>query len=489
MDDGGFLRYKCRPEQTTPINVDSLNKHRCHNTDEYYYTFTGDVLSIIQTFYLGQVCSNDTHYYQACDRKTEGYKVTNNERLCENWLCHVKTELMLATLTGLKLTGWLCDGKQDCENNIDEAYCENRKVQLRSGSIVDSSYVCNDKCEAFSCEDEANCNGYTYGLYCNNKYIPPTRICDGTYNCDNKDDERSCRVNRKTINKCRRSWAGEIVAVLNYTRCGLIETGHGRYCDRPQMNEYQTNCTDPARIGGKCFIKGYLSTLSKYVICYDELINLKTTICDDNIQNKCSDISPSCRNTHKHKMCDGVNDCDDRSDERHRICRKMTEDTCQRKIGTLGELTLPLDWLGDGVQDCIDGQDEFETWPFCGNDTTLRNVTNNKTCENVFMCPGGKITRFVELDNLCDGIETCGNENEICLLSRGSQNIFTSVLSSETGLVKQLSFCMKGLKSIEILGENICFKKPFIFPNYHYFGVDTKTELILPSKKQDCNHM
>ena len=56
-------------------------------------------------------------------------------------------------------------------------------------------------------------------------------------------------------------------------------------------------------------------------------------------------------------------------------------------------------------QDCIDGKDESRQWPTCGRGVRERFVTNNETCQNVFICLWGR-PGYVELKDLCDGIET-----------------------------------------------------------------------------------
>jgi hypothetical protein len=186
-------------------------------------------------------------------------------------------------------------------------------------------------------------------------------------------------------------------------------------------------------------------------------------------------------------MCDGKKDCEDESDETHPSCHAQTERTCKRRIGN-SELTLPLTWIGDGMLDCVDGADEMKIWPTCGNGKTNRLVTSNSTCKNVFVCHWGDPS-YVELADLCDGVETCGNENKICSYSRGSEAIPTTVLSTEHNLVKKMSFCSKGLQSIRYLAHINCDKVRFIFPDIEYFGVKTKTELILPNNTLDCDHV
>ena len=382
---------------------------------------------------------------------------------------------------------------------MDESNCavDDTTIMLRSGKEVRSSLICNDKCEAPYCEDEANCNGLTYGIYCKytydyglfspNRYIPPMMICNDKADCDNGEDEMKCAVTKSVKDICKHRLKGTEVPVLNFTRCGVTdvtEYGWSLYCKDEDLKKYQTNCTDHSRVGGTCHVNGYLSTVSKYEICSDKNVS----ICDDNMETQCQDISKSCVNIHKHAMCDNINDCEDGSDENHVTCHTLSEGTCKRTMGNSGDLRIPIKWINDGTQDCLDGIDEQDEWQTCGIGKTHRIVTNNNTCENVFLCLWGD-PGFVELNNLCDGLETCGNENKVCTTSQNSKALSTSVVSIGNGLVKRLSICLEGLASIAILARDYCIRQDLIFPNEQYFGVDIKTELLLPNSVQSCDHM
>ena len=344
-----------------------------------------------------------------------------------------KRDDAISSFAEVELFGEVCDGTKTCKDGIDESNCHNDVTELRSGLEIKSAWKCNGYCDLANCEDEADCNSLTYGLYCkstlywwrtvkHNFYIPPRWICDSNRDCDDGEDEENCTVTETTENFCKHYNDEREVPVFNFTRCTAIimfreysernqgkKVNFNRYCNDQHLKKYQTNCTDPARIGGRCYVDGHLSTVSEYMICSDKTVS----ICDDSIQSQCRDISTSCLNMHKHVMCDNVTDCSDESDEKHIICHKLTISTCQRKIGKVGELRLPLAWLGDNTQDCVDGSDEQDIWPTCGKEITRRNVISNETCENVFLCIRGTLG-FVELNELCDGVETCGNENTIC---------------------------------------------------------------------------
>ena len=166
--------------------------------------------------------------------------------------------------------------------------------------------------------------------------------------------------------------------------------------------------------------------------------------------------------------------CLDRADETDSICVIMTKETCIRHGGNAGNMTMPLAWLQDGVQDCVDGRDEMNIWPTCG-----------EVCEDAVVCPWGE-PGYVELTNLCDGIETCGNENQICLESRASKVVEEFVFTSNKGLSKQFSYCLPGMVNLRKLKGDICNEESFIFPEHDFFGVDTKTFLLLPEGRF-CN--
>ena len=87
-DTYGFLKYVCSSSKTE-------TKFKCAYSDEYY-SYNIDPVS-----FPGEICSNDSHYYQACDKRI-GEKITNNDLLCEQFIC-VRADLKntLYTKSGL----------------------------------------------------------------------------------------------------------------------------------------------------------------------------------------------------------------------------------------------------------------------------------------------------------------------------------------------------------------------------------------------------
>ena len=384
---------------------------------------------------------------------------------------------------------------RDCENtNLNKVGCDDEKVALPTGELVRPSEICNDVCNTWTCEDEATCNGYLYGMYSycmrNKKlfYVAPGWICDGIKHCDGAEDEENCRVTTSTETFCKHFKTGELVPVHNYTRCMLVRRSHYDglsshvYCRFDDIAPSQTNCSDPNRVAVTCEVNGYLSTVSKHTICFDDTIS----VCDDHIDSSCYSTK-SCK-VHKHLLCDQNIDCDDNADETHPICLKTTTGTCQRRVGIKSELPIPISWLRDGVWDCEDGKDEISDWPMCGVDKTSRYMSGTESeCKNVFVCESGS-PGYELLEDLCDGLENCGNENEICSISRRSQSLMTKVTTTKKGQAKTLSFCHKGLAGLEFL-IGACFSDKFVFPDGEIFGVELKTSVIVPQSKQSCDYM
>ncbi|KAL5260901.1 hypothetical protein ACHWQZ_G006818 [Mnemiopsis leidyi] len=423
---------------------DDWRQYKCLKTEEYYYDTPGTKLE-------GSVCSDDPHYYQVCGTNQSG-KITNNQFLCEYYLCKYDTDKLAILPSGHLAFVSKCS--KGCLNtDLNEIGCD-EAIVLPSGKQVEKSKVCNDFCDIWICEDEAFCNGYNYGIYCTSGgkifYVPQEKICDSVEDCDDKEDEKNCTTNGEIKTLCKHQKGGHLVPVHNFTRCAVVDKSDyissnrkNKYCKIKNVASYQTNCSDPLKVGVKCNIGGYPSTVSKYLICFDDGISA----CDDNIDSNCLSTK-SCR-VHKHALCDNKQDCIDQADENHQDCRAKTQATCKRRVGKMGELSIPISWLKDGVWDCESGVDETADWPTCGQGISFRFVSSDEVqCENVFLCRTGN-PGYIELSNLCDGLETCGNENAICSVSSRGQSVTTSVLTTNRGLTKQFSYCLKGLSELE----------------------------------------
>ena len=459
--------------------------YRCVKTLEYYKDTTSNKLS-------GSICSDDPHFYQACGTN-QGGKVTNSKFLCEHYLCKYNQDELKIVPSGQMAFKGKCG--QGCVNtDLNEEGCD-EAVVLPSGKWVEAGQICDDFCNIWICEDEAFCNGNYYGIYCkrngNLDYVPQEKICDGNIYCDDGKDEKDCQANKDDEPFCRHEKKGNIVPVHNFTRCAVVDKSdyfsrgrENKYCKFQDIALYQTNCTDPLKVGVSCNIAGYPSTVSKYLICFDD----KISACDDKIDSNC--LSTRSCHVHKHAMCDNKIDCVDQADENHPDCRSKVKATCTRRVGKGGELQIPISWLKDGVWDCENGVDEIGHWPTCGQGKTQRFVSSNETkCENVFLCRTVNHGHgYVELSSLCDGLETCGNENAICSVSGRSQGVTTSVLTANKGLNKHFSYCLKGLEQLEHLMKT-CVQEQFIFPDGDIFRVDTKTSLIFPNTTTTCDNI
>ena len=96
----------------------------------------------------------------------------------------------------------------------------------------------------------------------------------------------------------------------------------------------------------------------------------------------------------------------------------------------------------------------------------------------------------IDFKELCDKIETCGKENEICRISRGTPVTWdrvVPVLGKHS--LKRTPICYKGLENLQDQTAN-CHEVDMSSqtPNDVYF-TKTSTELILPMLKIDCRLM
>ena len=432
------------------------------------------------------MCENDPLFYQACGITKYDNK-QNHHLLCGQFICD----------TGTTIESKFC-------HEVDQNPCFNTGIPGNTSCAYQRSVKqCNDICDDdINCTDEARCNGQRYGKFCegdkmyyNILLITVMDWLDWNYNCQLWAPYNNRQKFLENYNgaSCKHSLSGFETPIFNFTRCAVIEyapsvvddpqlwwlnSTKATYCEN-MMD--QTNCTDFSRVALTCTVAGYRTSISKFVICHGRP---DLRICDDGIENVCKRLSPSCF-VHKHKICDEVNDCTDGSDETAIECKELTDRKCNRIFGNK-IASIPLAWIGDGVQDCITSEDEQPIWPTCGAGPTLRYVVRSDSCTDDFLCLNSE-TKFIPQTQLCDMIETCGNENQICKLARRITDLSTTLIRDDKSEGRIAPACMKGLTSLQNL-DSPCIRSTFFFPQDDTFGVSNIKALTLPERTTDCNY-
>ena len=416
-------------------------------------------------------------------------KTRSEDLLCGQFICERESEVETSF----------------CNSASEDKSCLNVEVTDICTSNQETK-KCNEICDEDPyCMDEAVCDGFRYGKFCDKQgtyYSLQTISLKDWYdwaNDCNLWEPYSGSKGRESFLKnydgqiCEHSLSGFKTPIFNFTRCAVFiydpkvipkTYGDGWWLNSTEIPYCknmmdQTNCTDFSRVALSCMVDGHKTNISKFAICHNRP---GVTICDNGIENNCKHLSPSCF-VHKHKLCDGIADCVDKSDETAVECKEMTQTRCVRVLGNVS-LPIPIAWLGDGTDDCLTAIDETSGWPTCGTGVTRRSVLNNSLCTDDFLCLNSD-TKFIARDMLCDMIDTCGNENTICMLSRNKPDLVTSMIKDEEN--KVVPYCLKGLESVQSLG-NECRLSSFSFPQQKTFGISNLKTFIAPHNPYNCDY-
>ena len=502
---------------------------QCPYSDRLYVARPGYHFSTFDT-----VCDNDPNFYQSCGIKSS-LTLSNSAAICNDYVCAgnaislILKDFYMSAITissaimcqkgqiTIRSVDKLSTYSESCSNlDLPDNFCSEENedgdivhLTLRSGLTVGNSSICNGRCDVRRCEDEAFCGGYLYGMYCIGweelvNYIKPSEVCNGepTHYCLNGEDERNCPEpdSLPRHEKCRKSISStltgrqtsSVIPIINITRCSAPFTVQQKFDTEvlgdPVCDNFldQTNCTDQSRSTITCYINGYISTISKFVVCHGQ--QEVPTLCDNGIDQVCVKVSLTCE-VHKHKLCDQIEDCLSGADEKMAICRSMTKRVCHRVNKHDRALQIPIAWLMDGVEDCLDAIDEEDVWQTCGIGSTKRFVVStNQTCKEVFLCKHDQAT-FVEFKDLCDGIDTCGRESRICSKSHEINPTFNSVLTVQksVGEVKVLLYCLPGLEGLQEIAYH-CVINEVNLSGLEVFGVRPISTITRPNTMVNCDH-
>ena len=377
-------------------------------------------------------------------------------------------------MSGEQLTQDLwCNNRVECYNGgVDEKYCtleEEEMFQCRNedGAVlyeIPISKKCDEKCGCYyGCADEWQCNGYRYHYwykcYNSSRIIPSYSICDNYTDCNHGDDESNCG----NVTKCITDGDSTDTYILaNYSRCTPSV-----WCTN-KMD--QTNCSDATLAPLQCTVRGYTSTVSKHSICNYYRHSDLSAVCDDGIDVQCVTLPSDCY-IHKHQLCNNITDCKGGSDEKSVLCFRVAAQECKRKFNYNTSLSLPIGWIGDGIEDCVGGVDEDITkWNSCVYNTFT--IYGSDECEDVFICPSG-YRPYVEIPSLCDEMLSCQGGNKICSTATSTlvQLRYTPIKVED---VVYLHYCLVGLQNLNTNFNKGC--EHVIYPTVEILG--TKPNLL-----------
>ena len=103
--------------------------YKCTHSEELYIQH--ERLDWLRIWFAYTICSNDPYFYQTCDTRLGG-KITNDEVLCEYYLCNSDLGILTSLFVSLGLTCF-----NFCQNtNLDMVGCNEEGVAMPTGGYL-----------------------------------------------------------------------------------------------------------------------------------------------------------------------------------------------------------------------------------------------------------------------------------------------------------------------------------------------------------------
>uniref|UniRef100_A0A8C4S481 Low-density lipoprotein receptor-related protein 2-like n=1 Tax=Erpetoichthys calabaricus TaxID=27687 RepID=A0A8C4S481_ERPCA len=341
--------------------------------------------------------------------QTDGQTLSSVAKVCPR--------TFMSCLDGSKCIPYdhFCDGDKDCKDGSDEKNCREGCNQpenfqcLDGKKCIDPAMVCDGNAQCSDGSDEANCNKgiQACDFTCDNEKCFPLNVrCDGVQNCLDLTDETDCENSIPILpaRACPRTSVscldGDDCIFLTHLCDGDLDCKDGSDEENCRMD-----CRKPGYFpcgnGSKCLRSGQVCDGTPQCEDQSDEANCRRP-------TECAFLCHNGRCLPSHMQCDGKEDCADGSDEENCIpsdksdlFQKVQTPTClNESVLCPGEgICIARQKLCDGVEDCSDASDEKNCLQQCN--------------AGYFRCPEGKC---IKTQLVCDGIPQCfgGSDEQDC---------------------------------------------------------------------------